>query len=281
MSKISNSQENLPKIPLEEASSELQEVTSKQISRSVSLTKREKKMGSPPKKNASPKGKKRKSPPETSPQISVKERTTRFEQVKNKYRNQRCLKEINRDARKEKKSKAEEEESSIADLLKKLNGNIEDMKADLKENSGKIDSMNLRMNEIENKNVETEKANKKQFEEIKEKVSRIETTVTDKVIEVIDPQTKNLRKDLKDEIAGEMIALMESELKKRFPVVNAEEMKENEKTKNPKKNSKNDKTQKNTDETRSLPEGNVVEELSLSEVEIVPEPEKEKKIKSK
>merc|ERR1712081_86422 len=110
MSKISNSQENLPKILLEEASSELQEVTSKQISRSVSLTKREKKMTSPPKKNASPKGKKRKSPPETSPQISVKERTTRFEQVKNKYRNQRCLKEINRDAKKEKKSKAEEEE---------------------------------------------------------------------------------------------------------------------------------------------------------------------------
>merc|ERR1712081_151506 len=161
MSKISNSQENLPKIPLEEASSELQEVTSKQISRSVSLTKREKKLTSPPKKNASPKGKKRKSPPETSPQISVKERTTRFEQVKNKYRNQRCLKEINRDkidARKDKKSKTEDEESSIADLLKKLNGNIEAMKADLKENSGKIDNMNLKMNEIEYKNAETEKA---------------------------------------------------------------------------------------------------------------------------
>merc|ERR1712081_6847 len=119
MSKISNSQENLPKIPLEEASSELQEVTSKQISRSVSLTKREKKMTSPPKKNASPKGKKRKSPPETSPQISVKERTTRFEQVKNKYRNQRCLKEINRDKIDARKSKAEEEESSLADILKK------------------------------------------------------------------------------------------------------------------------------------------------------------------
>merc|ERR1712081_167806 len=111
-----------------------------------------KKMTSPPKKQVSPKGKKRKSPPETSPQISVNERTTRFEQVKNKYRNQRCLKEINRDkidARKDKKSKTEDEESSIADLLKKLNGNIKAMKADLKENSGKIDNMNLKMNDIE------------------------------------------------------------------------------------------------------------------------------------
>merc|ERR1711954_544575 len=174
-------------------------------------------------------------PPETSPQISVKERTTRFEQLKNKYRNQRCLKEINRDTKKEKKSKADDEESSIQDLLKKLNGNIEDMKADLKENTGKIDNMNLKMNELENKNKETEKANKKQFEEIKEKVARIETSVTDKVIELIGPQIKTLKKDLKDEIAGEMIVLMENELKKRFPVVNTEERKEDEKTKNPKK----------------------------------------------
>merc|ERR1711954_126203 len=123
------------------------------------------------------------------------------------------------------------EESSIADLLKKLNGNIEDMKADLKENSGKIDSMNLKMNDLENKNKEADKANKKQFEEIKEKVARIETSVTDKVIELIDPQIKTLKKDLKDEIAGEMIVLMENELKKRFPVVNTEERKENEKNK--------------------------------------------------
>merc|ERR1712081_102987 len=271
MSKISNSQENLPKILLEEASSELQEVTSKQISRSVSLTKREKKTLSPPKKNISPKGKKRKSPPETSPQISVKERTTRFEQVKNKYRNQRSLKEINRDAKKEKKSKAEEEESSLADILKKLNGNIEDMKADLKANSGKIDKINMKMTEIENKNTEKEKENKKQFDEIKEKVSRIETTVTDKVIEVIDPQIKNLKKDLKDEISGEMLALMETEIKKRFPTMNNEEMKDKEKTKNPKKNSKNDKIQKKTDENTPLPDENGGEESPLREVEVVPE----------
>merc|ERR1712112_769611 len=101
-------------------------------------------------------------------------------------------------------------------------------------------SMNLKMNEIEHKNEETEKANKRQFEEIKAKVSRIETSVTDKVIEIIDPQIKTLRKDLKDELAGEMKALMENEFKKRFPEINGEEGKENEKTKNPKQNVKND-----------------------------------------
>merc|ERR1711954_347909 len=182
MSKVSESPErkSLPgsTISREVAESVKQEevITSKQILRSVSLTKRDSrtKMTSPPKKQPSPKGKKRKSPPETSPKMTVKERTSRFEQVKNKYRNQRCLKEINRekfDARKEKKPKTDDEESSIADLLKKLNGNIESMKAELKDNSGKIDSMNLKMNNIEYKNAETDKANKLQFEEIKSKVS--------------------------------------------------------------------------------------------------------------
>merc|ERR1712081_59444 len=202
-----------------------------------------KKMMSPPKKQVSPKGKKRKSPPETYPKVSVKERTSRFEQVKNKYRNQRCLKESNReklDARKEKKPKTEDEESSIADLLKKLNGNIESMKAELKDNSGKIDSMNLKMNDIEYKNAETEKSNKLQFEDIKSKVSRIETSVTDKVIKIIDPQIKSLKKDLKDELADEMKVLMENELKRRFPDMAAEEEMASEKTKNPKKNLQND-----------------------------------------
>merc|ERR1711954_207006 len=249
----------------EEAPSEPSDgiISSKQISRNVSLTKREKKISSPPKKNNSPKGKKRKSPPETSPQMSVKERTTRFEQVKNKYRTQRCLKEINRDTKKDKKSKAEEEESSLAEILKKLNGNIEDMKADLKVNSEKIDKMNLKMNEIENKNIEKEKDNKKQFDEIKEKVSRMETTVTDKVIEVIDPQIKNLKKDLKDEITGDMIALMETEFKKRFPTVNAEEMKDKEKTKNPKKILKMIKSKKKQMKTLPLPDENGGDELPL------------------
>merc|ERR1712081_105679 len=237
--------------------------TAKLKTRSVSLTRIDsrKKMTSPPKKQISPlKGKKRKSPPETSPKVSVKERTTRFEQVKNKYRNQRCLKEINREkneARKDKKPRNDEDEPSIADLLKKLNGNIESMKAELKDNSGKIDNINLKMNEIEHKNAETDKANKLQFEEIKSKVARIETSVTDKVIEIFDPQIKSLKKDLKDELAEEMKTLMEKEMNRRFPDRSPEEV--IEKTKNPKKNSQNNKTKKNNDENEA-PTGSDSEE---------------------
>merc|ERR1711954_566340 len=103
---------------------------------------------------------------------------------------------------------------SIADLLKKISGNIESMKAELKDNSGKIDKINVKMNNIEYKNDANEKANKLQFEEIKSKVARIETTVPDKVVEIIDPQIKSLKKDLKSYLAAEMKTLVE-ELKRR------------------------------------------------------------------
>merc|ERR1712081_10694 len=97
------------------------------------------------------------------------------------------------------------------------------MKAELKDNSGKIDSMNLKMNYIEHKNAENDKANKLQFEEIKSKVARIETSVTDKVVEIFDPQIKSLKKDLKDELAEEMKTLMEKEINRRFPDRSTEE----------------------------------------------------------
>merc|ERR1712081_100689 len=122
------------------------------------------------------------------------------------------------------------------------NGNIESMKTELKENSGKIDNINHKINAIEFKTSENEKANKAQFEEIKSKVERIETTVTDKVIEIIDPQFKSIKKDLKNELAEEMKALMEKELNRRFPEKPPEE--EKEKTKNPKKILKTTKPKK-------------------------------------
>merc|ERR1712081_75048 len=61
------------------------------------------------------KGRKRKTPPETPPKMSVKERTSRFEQVKEKYKSQRCMKEINRVKydKKEKKPKNTSEELTV------------------------------------------------------------------------------------------------------------------------------------------------------------------------
>merc|ERR1712081_90298 len=137
------------------------------------------------------------------------------------------------------------------------NGNIESMKTELKENSGKIDNINHKINAIEFKTSKNEKANKAQFEEIKSKVDRIETTVTDKVIEIIDPQFKTIKKDLKNELAEEMKTLMEKELNRRFPEKPPEE--EKEKTK---KNDEEDETPTGSDSENEHPE---------REVEVAPE----------
>merc|ERR1712081_136376 len=118
-------------------------------------------------------------------------------QVRDKYKNQRCLKEINRsrdNTKKEKKPKAnqEDEEGSISELLKTINANILSMKSDLKTNSQKIDNINDKIVDLEVNAGKTEKENLKRFEAINANVARLEATVTDRVIETIDPQIKSL-----------------------------------------------------------------------------------------
>merc|ERR1712081_169266 len=178
---------------------------------------------SPPTKKTSPgKGRKRKSPPETSPKISVKERTSRFEQVRDKYKTQRCMKEFNRVRNENKKERRpknnpEEEEGSIANLLKTINANILSMKTDLKTNSEKIDSINDKIGDIEVKADKTEKENKKRFNAINANVARIETNVTDNVVNIIDPQIKSLKAELKSDMSSELRTLVPEEFNKRFP----------------------------------------------------------------
>merc|ERR1711954_466849 len=91
------------------------------------------------------------------------------------------------------KNNPEEEEGSIANLLKTINANILSMKTDLKTNSEKIDSINDKIGDIKVKADKSEKENKKRFDAINANVARIETNVTDKVINVIDPQIKSLK----------------------------------------------------------------------------------------
>merc|ERR1711954_456810 len=165
------------------------------------------------------KGRKRKTPPETPPKMSVEERTSRFEQVRDKYKSQRCTKEINRvkNEKKEKKPKntSEDEEGSISNLIKTINANILSMKSDLKTNSEKIDGINDRTCEIEVKADKSEKENKKRFDAINANVDRIETNVTDNVINIVDPQIKSLKAELKADMSSELRTLVQEEFKKR------------------------------------------------------------------
>ena len=204
------------------------EITGKLKARSVSLTRSDArkslspKKTSPPSKKTSPgKCRKRKS------KVSVRERTSRFEQVRDKYKTQRSMKEFNRgrDAnKKEKRPKinTDEEEGSISDLLKTINANILSMKTDLKSNSEKIDSINDKIVDLEVNAGKNEKENKKRFDAINANVARIETNVTDKVVNIIDPQIKSLKAELKSDMSSELKSLVQEEFNRRFPKENEE-----------------------------------------------------------
>merc|ERR1711954_469309 len=185
------------------------------------------------------KGRKRKTPPETPPKMSVKERTSRFEQVRDKYKSQRCMKEINRvkNEKKEKKpnNTPEDEEGSISNLLKTINANILSMKSDLKTNSEKIDGINDRICKIEVKADKSEKENQRRFDKINANVDRIETNITDNVINIVDPQIKSLKAGLKADMSAELRTLVQEEFKKRFPSITEESESEDKNSKNQKK----------------------------------------------
>merc|ERR1711954_232518 len=177
-----------------------------------------KKVSPPTKKTSSPSKRKRKSPPEVSPKVSVRERKSRFEAVQEKYRTQRCLKEsreklkIKRD--KKPKVNPDEDDESIASLLKRISADISTMKVDLKENNPKIDSVNDKIKDIEANAENATKSNKLQFEMINGKVARMETTITDKVIEKIDPQIKTLKNDLRNDLNDDLRNLVSEEIAK-------------------------------------------------------------------
>merc|ERR1711954_615043 len=100
-----------------------------------------------------------------------------------KYRNQRCQKQSREKlkTKRDQKPKAsqEDEDDSIASLLKRISADISTMKGDLKVNNQKIDSVNDKISEIEKNAEKTAKANKLQFEMINGKVACTETNITD------------------------------------------------------------------------------------------------------
>merc|ERR1712081_128714 len=124
--------------------------------------------------------------------------------------------------KKEKKPKNEDEDGSISNLLKTINANILAMKSDLKTNSEKIDGINDRICDIEVKADKSEKENQRRFDAINANVERIETNVTDKVINIVDPQIKSLKVELKADMASELRTIVDEEIKKRFPSITEE-----------------------------------------------------------
>merc|ERR1711954_445577 len=222
-----------------------------------SLTRSEKRI-SPPKKNEKPE-RKRKTPPEVSPKISVLERKSRFERVQEKYRNQRCLKE-NKEKTKTERSKpkrdkplktnSEDSDESIASMLKKIHADITVMKTDLKDNSSQISSINSKVTAIEQDNLRVESENNLKFESIRYDMRLMETSVTAKVINELDPKISSMRNEIRNYLCADMRRLVKEEVllqgfKERKEDPQESEEDESEKEDDGEKKEKKEKIQKN------------------------------------
>merc|ERR1711954_389393 len=195
-------------------------ITSKFKSRSVSLTRADAKKILPPKKLEKPE-RKQKTPPKISPKNSVLERKSRFEKVQEKYRTQRCLKEIKEKAKteltktkKEKNSKTSSEDSdeSIASLLKIIHADIKVMKSDLKENTVQITSMNSKITAIENDNAIVESETNLKFQAIRYDMGMMESSVTSKVMNELDLKLSTMRSELREDLNSHIRRLVQEEI---------------------------------------------------------------------
>merc|ERR1711954_16504 len=179
------------------------------VSRSVSLTRSEKRI-SPPKKTDKQE-RKRKNPPEVSPKLSVLERKSRFERLQEKYRNLICLKENKEKTKMERskpkrdktsKNNSEDSDESIASMLKKIHADITVMKTDLKENSSQISSINSKVTAIERDNARVESENSLKFESIRYNMRLMETSVTAKVINELDPKISSMINEIREDLCA-------------------------------------------------------------------------------
>merc|ERR1711954_215227 len=85
------------------------------------------------------------------------------------------------------KTSSKDSDESIVSLLKIIHTDIKVMKSDLKDNNVQITSINSKITVIENDNSRTESETKLSFEAIRYDMGKMDSSVTSKVINELDP----------------------------------------------------------------------------------------------
>merc|ERR1711954_411995 len=107
------------------------------------------------------------------------------------------------------KTPPEEDDESIASLLKIIHTDIKVMKSDLKVNNQQISTINSKITAIKNDNARTEGESKLAFQAIRYYMGRIETAVTSKVINELDPKMSSLRTELREDLNTDLRRLVQ------------------------------------------------------------------------
>merc|ERR1712081_63313 len=166
---------------------------------------------------------KRKTPPEISPKLSVLERKSRFERVQEKYKNQSCMKENREKSRlekgrnkKERKPKTDSEsDESLSALIKSMHADVKVMKNNLKETTQQIQNINSKITTIENENARNTSETNLKIKAMRCDMNNLETSVTNRVIQEFDPKINSLRTELREDINTDLRRLVREEMQLR------------------------------------------------------------------
>merc|ERR1712081_15553 len=165
--------------------------------------------------NARSTSRKRKDPP-SPPKVSVKDTKAKFEDIQNKYRNQRNQKDVVKDKSKFKrnckKTPTEVVEDPIAKMLKKMMADLSEIKTDVKTNNSKIDGLTDKVNDLETKNKNIEEKNENQLKELCEEISNVEEKVTTKLMSEIMPSLEGMRKELHTSASQDLRRIVQEEI---------------------------------------------------------------------
>merc|ERR1712112_332222 len=86
------------------------------------------------------------------------------------------------------------------------------MKSDLKENNSQISAINSKVTAIEKDNARVECKNNLKFESIRYDMRLMETSVTAKVINELDPKISSMRNEIRDDLCADMRRLVKEEV---------------------------------------------------------------------
>merc|ERR1711954_564214 len=215
----------------------VKDVTKYTLNRSLSLRGIDQ---DPPKEDSNPK--KRKNPPSPKGAISVKETTSKFDQLANKYKSQRNLKDTNKEKskfkRNTKKTPVETVEDPITKMLKKMMADIAEIKTDVKGNNNKIDDLTSKVENLETKNKENEESTNEKFKQIKNDISKVEDNVTSKFLKEIEPSLNAMKADMTDSMGIDIRRIVQEELNLREMKEKSEASAKSEEEKPENKNNK-------------------------------------------
>merc|ERR1711954_351352 len=181
------------------------------LNRSLSLRSIEK---DPNKDDSNPK--KRKNPPSPKAGMSVKETTSKFDQLASMYKNQRNLKDTSKEKakfkRNVKKTPVETIDDPVTKMLKKIMADISEIKSDVKGNNHKIDDLTSKVDNLESKQKESEENNTNALQEMKKEIANVEKNVTSKLMKEIGPSLSVMRTEIQDNVNDNMRRLIQEEM---------------------------------------------------------------------